>query len=357
MPSIVKHLKRNMQGQLRIYFIVSLIFLLITAESKKSCSTGNEKRDTSSSIRYTHGLFQTTHSNLIEEQHNNSYRDPKIEWIRNVTYQSQFVAVTTYDRDVIVSEGEYSPISGLRIARVTPENKVVWNYTYDLTAQSSVITVHKQLECIWFSQYSQITNSSYLIGLHANNGTVRHNFTISNYIKFQVDLQSAHICAVSYDYLWRTPNFLLQCFDASLPKNQSLWTTNLTLAVRVGSFNAFVSYPAINSKIKRVYVSTMPGYVYSTGYGNNSLMGIDLITGKLLYQNWLYTAEHWLSIGHPLSSANEDGIVYLSGRTLMAFNGENGTLRYLRARPATYDERVDSAVNDTSIININYLGK
>ena len=41
----------------------------------------------------------------------------------------------------------------------------------------------------------------------------------------------------------------------------------------------------------------------------------------------------------------------------MAFNGENGQLRFLRARPATYDERVGSAVNDTSIININYLGK
>jgi hypothetical protein len=101
----------------------------------------------------------------------------------------------------------------------------------------------------------------------------------------------------------------------------------------------------------------MPGYVYLTGYGNNSLMGIDLITGKLIYQNWLYTTAHWLSIGHPLSSANDDEIVYLSGRTLMAFNGENGTLRYLRARPATYNEYVDSAVNDTRIININYLDK
>jgi hypothetical protein len=41
----------------------------------------------------------------------------------------------------------------------------------------------------------------------------------------------------------------------------------------------------------------------------------------------------------------------------MAFNRENGTLRFWRARPTTYDERVDSVVNDTSIININYLGK
>jgi hypothetical protein len=129
------------------------------------------------------------------------------------------------------------------------------------------------------------------------------------------------------------------------------------MADRVSSSNTFVSYPAIDSNIKRVYVSTMPGYIYPTGYRNNSLIGIDLMTGKLVYQNWLYTAIHWLSIGHPLSSVNNDGIVYLSGRTLMAFNGENGTLRYLRARPATYDERVDSEVNDTSIININYLGK
>jgi len=64
-----------------------------------------------------------------------------------------------------------------------------------------------------------------------------------------------------------------------------------------------------------------------------------------------------LSIGHPLSSANDDGIVYLSGRTIIAFHGENGTLRYLRARSATYDQRVDSAVNGTGIININYLSK
>ncbi len=41
----------------------------------------------------------------------------------------------------------------------------------------------------------------------------------------------------------------------------------------------------------------------------------------------------------------------------MAFNGENGALRYLRARPATSDECVDSSVNDTSLIKINYFGK
>ena len=101
----------------------------------------------------------------------------------------------------------------------------------------------------------------------------------------------------------------------------------------------------------------MPGHIYPTGYANNSLIGVNLHSGHLVYQRWLYTATHWLSIGQPLSSANRDGIVYLSGRTLMAFNGENGTLRFLRARPATYDERVDSAMGDTSIININYLGR
>ncbi len=41
----------------------------------------------------------------------------------------------------------------------------------------------------------------------------------------------------------------------------------------------------------------------------------------------------------------------------MAFNGENGTLRYLRARPATYDQRVDSSVNDTGIINRRFYWK
>ncbi|CAF0923259.1 unnamed protein product [Rotaria sordida] len=339
------------------FFILLVIFLLSIIESKKSCSTYTERKsDTSTSIRHKHGLFETRHLNLPVEKFNSQYRNSKIEWIRNVTYQSPFVAVTTYDQDVILSEYEYNPIGGLRIARITPNNKVVWNHTYDLTPQSSIVIVHKSLESIWFAQFSQSTNSSHLIGLHAINGTVRHNFTISNYIKFQVDLKSAHICAVSYDYLWKTPNFLLQCFDASLPKRQLLWTTNLTMADKVSTFNVFVSSPSINSKIKRVYVSTMPGYIYPTGYGNNSLMGIDLVTGKLIYRNWLYTAEHWLSIGHPLSSSNENGIVYLSGRTLMAFNGENGTLRFLRARPATYDERVDSAINDTSIININYLG-
>jgi hypothetical protein len=334
-----------------------LIFLLTVVESKKLCSTNTGKRDISSSVRHIHGLFETRQSNLTDAQHNSTFRNSEIQWIRNITYQSQFVDVTTYDRDVIVSEYEYSPIGGLRIARVTPENEVVWNYTYDLTPQSSSVIVHKQLEAIWFSQFSQITNSSYLVGLDARNGTVQHNFTIPNYIKLQADLQSAHVCAVSYDYQWRTPNFTLQCFDASLPSKQLLWTTNLTVGNRVGTFNAFVSYPAINSKVRRVYISTMAGFIYPTGYGNNSLIGIDLDTGKLIYQNWLYTAEHWLSIGHPLSSPNDDGIVYLSGRTLMAFNGGNGTLRYLRARPATYDERVDSALNDTSLININYLGK
>ncbi|CAF1619655.1 unnamed protein product [Rotaria sp. Silwood1] len=345
-----------MQRLLCTYFILLLIYLLTVIESKKSCSINTGKRETSSSIRHRHGLFETTQLNLTIEKFNIQHRNSKIDWIRNITYQSPFVAVTTYDRDVILSEYEYNPIAGLRIARVTPENQVVWNYTYDLTAQSSIVIVHKQLESIWFAQYSQSTNSSYLIGLHAINGTVRHNFTILNYINFQVDLQSAHICAVSYDYLWKTPNFTLQCFDASLPKRQLLWTTNLTMADKVSTYNVFVSSPAINSKIKRVYLSTIPGYIYPIGYGNNSLMGIDLLTGKLLYQNWLYTAEHWLSIGHPLSSANDDGIVYLSGRTLMAFNGENGTLRFLRARPATYDQRVDSSINDTTIININYLG-
>ncbi len=327
-----------------------IIFLFTLVESKKSCSKDIERRETASSIRYRHGLFETTDLIFNEEQDNNSYRDAKIEWIRNVTFQSPFFSVTTYDRDVIVSEYEYVPIGGLRIARVTPENQVVWNYTYELTPITSVAIVHKQLESIWFSQFSQIANSSYLIGLNARNGTVRYNFTIANYIRFQVDIQSAHICAVSYDYLWPTPNFTLQCFDASLSKNQLLWITNLTMGDRVTSPTVSVSYPAIDSKIKRVYVSTMPGYINPTGYGNNSLIGVDLTTGKLLYQNWL-------SIGHPLSSANNDGIVYLSGRTLMAFNGENGESRFLKARPASYDERVDSAVNDTSIININYLGK
>jgi hypothetical protein len=106
------------------------------------------------------------------------------------------------------------------------------------------------------------------------------------------------------------------------------------MADKLSSFSTFVSYPTIDSKVKRVYVSTTSCYIYPTGYGNNSLIGIDLVTGQLLYQNWLYTPAHWLSIGHPLSSANDDGIIYLSGRTLMAFNGENDALRYLRARPA-----------------------
>jgi hypothetical protein len=189
-----------MQRLLYTFFILFLIFLLISVESKKTCSTNTETKNTSSSIRYKHGLFETRHSNLTEEQYNSSFRNSKIEWIRYVTYQSQFVAVTTYDRDVIVSESEYSPISGLRIARVTPENEVVWNYTYTSEPPSSIVIVHKQVESIWFSQFSQSTNSSYLIGLHAINGTVRHNFTIPNYIRYQVDLQSSHICVASYDY-------------------------------------------------------------------------------------------------------------------------------------------------------------
>jgi len=346
-----------MQRLLYTFFLLFLTFLFLSVESKKACSTSTETKNASASIRYKHGLFETRHLNLTEEQYNSSFRNSEIEWIRDVTYQSQFVAVTTYDRDVIISEFEYRPISGLRIVRVTPENEVVWNYTYPWSPQSSNVIVHKQLESIWFSQFSQSTNSSHLIALHAINGTVRHNFTIPNYIRFQVDLQSSHICAVSYDELWPTSNFTLQCFNASLPKNQLLWTTNLTVADKVIPGITFVSYPAINSKIKRVYVSTMPRYISPTGFGNNSLMGIDLTTGKLVYRNWLYTDVHWLSIGHPLSSANDDGIVYLLGRTIMAFNGENGTLRYLRARPATNDQRVDSSVNDTGILNINYLGK
>lgn len=56
---------------------------------------------------------------------------------------------------------------------------------------------HKKLESIWFAQFSQITNSSYLIGVCAINGTVRHNFTIPDSIEFQVDLQSTRIFAVS----------------------------------------------------------------------------------------------------------------------------------------------------------------
>ncbi|CAF2111654.1 unnamed protein product [Rotaria magnacalcarata] len=340
------------------FFILLSGVLIVLVESKKSCLVSTEKRNVASSIRYTHGLFEIKQSNSTVDDSKSQYRNSKIEWIRNVTYQSPFVAVTTYDADVILSEYEYSPIGGLRVVRVTPENKVVWNHTYDLTPQSSSVIVHKPLEAIWFAQFSQLTNSSHLIGLHAINGTVRYNFTLSNYIQFQVDLQSAYLCAVSYDYLWQTPNFTLQCYDGSLPKNQLLWATNLTMADKVSTYayRVFVSYPAIDSRIKRVYISMMPGYIYQIGYVNNSLMGINLVTGKLLYQNWLYTADHWTSIGHPLASANDDGIVYLSGRTLMAFNGENGTLRFLRARPATYDERVDSATHDTSIININYLG-
>jgi hypothetical protein len=51
---------------------------------------------------------------------------------------------------------------------------MVWNYIYDLIPLSSAVIVHKRLKSIWFAQYSQITNLSHLIGLHANNGTVRH---------------------------------------------------------------------------------------------------------------------------------------------------------------------------------------
>lgn len=345
---------------LRYLYTFAILLLncsLIVVESKDSCSSSVRTNTSTSSVRFKHGLFEITQSNLTTDESIRQYRNAKIEWIRNVTYQSPFVAVTTYDEDVIVSENEYSPIEGLRIARVTPDNKVMWNQTYEVASQSAVVVVHKPLELIWFAQYAEWRNSSYLVGAHAINGTVRHNFTIPNYIKFQVDLQSKYVCAVSYDYTWKTPNFTLQCYDGSLPNRQLLWRTNLVIGDQVSTYNAFVSYPAIDSNIKRVYVSTLPGYIYPTGYGNNSLMGIDLTTGKLLYRNWLYTATHWLSIGHPLSSANYDGIVYLSGRTLMAFNGQNGTLRFLRARPATYDERVDSATNDTSIININYLGK
>ena len=125
---------------------------------------------------------------------------------------------------------------------------------------------------------------------------------------------------------------------------------------QISSGYSICTYPAIDSKVKRVYVSTMPGY-NAQGYGQNSLIGVDLTTGKLIYRNWLYTDAHWSSIGHPLSSRNNDGIVYLSGRTLMAFNGENGQLRFLRARTSSNDERVDSAAHDTNILNINYLGK
>jgi hypothetical protein len=80
-----------------MYFIVLVIFLFTVIESKKSCSTGTGKRETASSIQYRHGLFETTDSIFNEEQHTNSYRDAKIEWIRNVTFQSPFVSVTTYD--------------------------------------------------------------------------------------------------------------------------------------------------------------------------------------------------------------------------------------------------------------------
>jgi len=116
-----------MQRLLYTFLILFLTFLFISVESKKACSTSTETKNASSSIRYKHGLFETRHLNLTGEQYNSSFRNSEIEWIRNVTYQSQFVAVTTYDRDVIISEFEYSPISGLRIVRVTPENEVVWN--------------------------------------------------------------------------------------------------------------------------------------------------------------------------------------------------------------------------------------
>lgn len=111
------------------------------------------------------------------------------------------------------------------------------------------------------------------------------------------------------------------------------------------SSTTFVSYPAIDSQMRCVYVSTMPGY-NACGYGQNSLISIDLTTAKLVYRNWLYTDAHWLS---SLSSRNNDGIVYLAGQTLLAFNGDDGQLRFLRARPASNDERVDSAINDSGI--------
>ncbi len=135
-----------MHGLSDTYFLFSLVLLFTAVDSKRSCSLNIEKREISSPVRYKHGLFETRHANLTEEHHTHSFRDPKIEWIRNVTYQAQFVAVTTYDRDVIVSEYEYRPIGGLRIARVTPENQVVWNKTYDLTPLSSTVTVHQQLK-------------------------------------------------------------------------------------------------------------------------------------------------------------------------------------------------------------------
>lgn len=125
--------------------------------------------------RYKHGLFKTRYINSTIEKSNNLFKHSQIEWIRNVTYQSPFVAVTTYNHDVIVSAYEYSPISGLRVAGIISKNRVICNHTYDLTPQPSIVVVHKQYELIWFARYSQSTNFSHLIGLLAKkkNGSIQ----------------------------------------------------------------------------------------------------------------------------------------------------------------------------------------
>ena len=120
----------SIQPQLNMDFRLFFIFLFHGIASEKLCSTKADNREISASMRYKHGLFETTQS---VNQHNDSYRDDKIDWIRNVTFVASFVSVTTYDRDVIISEFEYNGIDSLRVARVTPENHVVWNYTYVLS--------------------------------------------------------------------------------------------------------------------------------------------------------------------------------------------------------------------------------
>lgn len=246
------------QPQFNMDFRLFFIFLFHEITLETLCSTNVDYGKISTSMPYKQGLFKTTQSILEGNQLNDAYRDAKIDWIRNVTLIASFVSVTTYDRDVIISEFEYNGIDSLRVARITPENDVVWNSTYVLSPLDTNVVVHESLELVWFAQYSKDQNCSYLIGLNAQNGTVRHNFTIANYIKFQVDLESAHICAVSYDYYWNSPNFTLLCYDASLPTNQLLWTTSLIMNNSTGSPTTFVSYPSIDFKIKRVYVSTMP---------------------------------------------------------------------------------------------------
>ena len=66
---------------------------------------------------------------------------------------ASFVSVITFDRDVIISEFEYDGIHSLRVARITPENHVVWNYTYVLSPLTTTMVLHQELELVWFAQY------------------------------------------------------------------------------------------------------------------------------------------------------------------------------------------------------------